>query len=77
MRGGLPGWSVALAFHLDAPDSCPADAAAEDGIAAAGGLSYVVFDNVHDDTPGSVRDGAAIALACMGALLVVAGLFAL
>ena len=77
VRGGLANWAVALAYDLDEPDICPPDAAAEGAIAAAGGLAFITLDNVHDDSPGSLRDGAAVALACVGAALVVAGLFAL
>lgn len=85
LRGGLANWGVALAFDPDVPSRCPTlDGGVGGGgevgpgsVSATGGLAWVVIDGVRDDSPGSLRDAAAIALACVGAALVAGGLFAL
>jgi len=78
LSAGLPNWAVGLAFDPLTPSRCPPSGPAAPGsVAAAGGLSYLVIDNVRDDVPGSLPDALAIVLACVGATLMIGGLFAL
>lgn len=82
LRGGLANYAVAFAYNPAAPWLCPGAAVAASAAgagaltAAAGSLAeWVVIENVKAPA-GALVDGAAIALACAGGALVLAGVFA-
>ncbi len=79
LNAGLPSWSVALAFDPARPSRCPSGLglAAPGDVAASGGLEYLVINNVQSDEEGSMLNVVAIILSCVGATLVVGGLFTL